>query len=355
VENANSIILRMDTRGCITFLNEYGQRFFGYRADELQGRSVIGTIVPYTETGGRDLEKLIQDTAAHPDRHTSNENQNIRRDGTRAWISWTNRPIHDADGRLVECLAVGNDITALKNAEDQLAQAKDAAESADRLKSAFLATMSHELRTPLNSIIGFTGILLQELAGPLNGEQRNQLTMVQGASRHLLALINDVLDISKIEAGQLTMQRAPFSLPAAIDKVMQTVAPLAKAKNLRLLCELAPDVGEFTADQRRVEQVLLNLLSNAIKFTEQGEVAVRCRREAGWVVLSVQDSGCGIAEEDRRTLFRPFRQLDTGLARKHEGTGLGLAICKRLVELMGGQIELDSEVGKGSTFTVRLP
>jgi PAS domain S-box-containing protein len=355
VENANSIILRIDTRGCITFLNEFGQRFFGYREEELLGRSVIGTIVPPSETGGRDLEQLLQDIAAHPDRHTSNENENVRRDGTRAWISWTNRPIEDGKGRLVECLAVGNDITALKQAEVQLERAKEAAESADRLKSAFLATMSHELRTPLNSIIGFTGILLQGLAGPLNSEQRNQLGMVQIAARHLLALITDVLDISKIEAGQLTIQRAPFSLSSAINKVMQTVTPLAQNKNLQLVCQVAPDVREFLGDQRRVEQILLNLLSNAIKFTEQGNVTLCCTREPEWVILSVRDTGCGIAGEDQQTLFRPFRQLDTGLARKHEGTGLGLAICKRLADLMGGQIELSSVAGKGSVFTVKLP
>jgi PAS domain S-box-containing protein len=355
VENANSIILRMDTHGRITFLNEFGQRFFGYEEAELLGRSVIGTIVPRSETGGRDLEQLIQDIATHPERHANNENEIIRRDGTRAWISWTNRPIDDGKGRMVECLSVGNDITPMKQAEAQLERAKEAAESADRLKSAFLATMSHELRTPLNSIIGFTGILLQGLAGPLNGEQGKQLGMVQNAARHLLALITDVLDISKIEAGQLTIQRTPFSLPSAIDKAMKTVTPLAQSKNLQLVCQVAPDVREFVGDQRRVEQVLLNLLSNAIKFTEQGEVTLCCTREPGWVLISVRDTGCGIAEEDRDTLFRPFRQLDTGLARKHEGTGLGLAICKRLVDLMDGQVELSSVVGKGSDFTVRLP
>jgi PAS domain S-box-containing protein len=355
VESANSIILRMDTEGCITFLNEFGQRFFGYGAEELLGHSVIGTIVPQTETSGRDLDQLIQDTATHPDRHSSNENENIRRDGTRAWISWTNRPIRDGDGRLVGCLSVGNDITPLKLAEVELEKAKEAAESADRIKSAFLATMSHELRTPLNSIIGFTGILLQQLPGPLNDEQRTQMGMVQGAARHLLALINDVLDISKIEAGQLTMQRAPFDLRAAIEKVIETVAPMARSKQLQLLWQIAADVGPFVGDQRRIEQILLNLLSNAIKFTERGQVALYCTREGGWVVISVQDSGCGIAESDRDTLFRPFRQLDTGLTRKHEGTGLGLAICKRLVDAMGGRIELGSEAGKGSTFTVRLP
>jgi signal transduction histidine kinase len=179
--------------------------------------------------------------------------------------------------------------------------------------------------------------------------------MVQNAARHLLALINDVLDISKIEAGQLTMQRSSFRLPEAISKVVQTVSPLAKNKGLEVICGIAPDAQEFVGDQRRVEQVLLNLLSNAIKFTDRGQVTLCCTQDSAWVRLSVQDTGCGIADEDRRTLFRPFRQLDTGLTRKHEGTGLGLAICKRLVDMMGGRIGLASEVNKGSIFTVWLP
>ncbi|HXK88358.1 MAG TPA: ATP-binding protein, partial [Phycisphaerae bacterium] len=259
------------------------------------------------------------------------------------------------EGRLTGCLSVGNDITALKQTQAQLEVAKEAAESADRLKSAFMATMSHELRTPLNSIIGFTGILLQELPGPLNSEQRNQLGMVRNAARHLLALINDVLDISKIEAGQLTVERVPFDLPRTINQVIETVMPLAREKRLQLVTDIAPDIQKLDGDQRRFEQVLLNLLSNAIKFTEQGQVTLRCAREPGWVVISVRDTGCGISEQDQATLFRPFRQLDTGLARKHEGTGLGLAICKRLVDIMKGRIELSSKVGEGSVFTVRLP
>ena len=307
------------------------------------------------ETGGRDLERLMEETATHPDQHTSNENENLRRDGTRVWISWTNRPIHDREGRLTCCLSVGNDITALKQTQAQLEVAKEAAESADRLKSAFMATMSHELRTPLNSIIGFTGILLQELPGPLNSEQRNQLGMVRNAARHLLALINDVLDISKIEAGQLTVERVPFDLPRTINQVIETVMPLAREKRLQLVTDIAPDIQKLDGEQRRIEQVLLNLLSNAIKFTEQGQVTLRCAREPGWVVISVRDTGCGISEQDQATLFRPFRQLDTGLARKHEGTGLGLAICKRLVDIMKGRFELSSKVGEGSVFTVRLP
>ena len=355
VEHANSIILRMDTKGCITFFNEFAERFFGYEAREILGQSVVGTIVPETESSGRDLAALMVDLSRHPDVHTRSENENMRRNGERVWISWTNRPRLDSEGRLIGSLCIGNDITELKAAEAELLRAKEAAESADRIKSAFLATMSHELRTPLNSIIGFTGILLQGLSGPLSDKQRKQLTMVQSSGRHLLALINDVLDISKIEAGQMTVGREPFDLRASIQTVTQSMQPLAQKKNLSLETDIAPQVGWITSDQRRVEQILMNLLSNAIKFTDHGGVGVRGRVEEDWVSIAVSDTGMGIPPDQVQDIFRPFLQLDTGLARRHEGTGLGLSICARLLELMGGQIGVESRPGYGSTFTFKLP
>jgi len=237
----------------------------------------------------------------------------------------------------------------------ELQQALARAESADRIKSAFLATMSHELRTPLNSIIGFTGILLQGLAGELNDEQTRQLGMVRSSARHLLDLINDVLDLSKIEAGQLEVRRDDFDLPALISEVVETVRPEAEGKGLTLDTEVAPAVGMLIADRRRVGQVLLNLLHNAIKFTDHGSVKLVATADGGHVTIEVRDTGIGIREEDVSMLFRPFSQIDTGLTRQHEGTGLGLAICKRLVELMGGRIAARSERGKGSEFSVDLP
>jgi signal transduction histidine kinase len=246
-----------------------------------------------------------------------------------------------------------------------LAIAKDRAESADRLKSAFLATMSHELRTPLNSIIGFTGILVQGLAGPLNLEQAKQLKMVQGSARHLLALINDVLDISKIEAEQLRIHVAPFDLYTLLERVIETVKPLADKKGLAIRAMFRKSVGQMVSDERRVEQILLNLLSNALKFTQEGEVALIVddpadlgpsgRPACACVQFRVTDTGIGIKAEELASLFQPFKQLETGLNLENKGTGLGLAISRRLAQLLDGGIDVSSQYGTGSVFVVTLP
>ena len=255
----------------------------------------------------------------------------------------------------------------IKNQADELEQrvrertaelevAMQQAQEADRIKSAFLASMSHELRTPLNSIIGFTGILLQGLAGNLNEEQQKQMGMVQTSARHLLRLINDVLDISKIEAGQLELSRELFNPAEALRRVIQIVSPLAEKKGLSISLDISPEVGLIYNDRRRVEQILINLLNNAVKFTDKGGIRVTCRREDSRIVTSVADTGIGIRAEDSASLFEAFRQIHTGVARLYEGTGLGLSISKRLTEMLGGEICVESRgEGQGSTFIFTLP
>jgi hypothetical protein len=237
----------------------------------------------------------------------------------------------------------------------QLSEAMEKAKTADRIKSAFLAAMSHELRTPLNSIIGFTGMVLQGLAGPLNEEQKKQLGMVRGSARHLLDLINDVLDISKIEAGQLTLMSENFDLRKSIEKAVQIVLPLADKKNLQIHANIGDNVSEMRGDQRRVEQILINLLNNAVKFTNYGEINLHCHTDKDSITLSVVDTGIGIKPENLNIIFDAFRQVDSGITRVQEGTGLGLNITHKLVEMMGGSIHVESEWKKGSTFTVILP
>lgn len=378
VELANSIILRWNSAGEITFLNEFGREFFGYAEGEIVGRHVVGTIVPETDAEGRDMREFIDRICAAPELYDRSLNMNMRRNGERVWIAWTNRILRDARNDSVEILSVGTDVTAQRRAEvamrevnetlerkvagrtEELQAALQRAEAADQVKSAFLATMSHELRTPLNSIIGFTGLMLQGLAGPLNDEQTKQMGMVRGSARHLLELINDVLDISKIEAGQLEVRSEAFDLPGLIEEAIASVRPLADKKELGLVCVVDPALGEMVSDRRRVGQILLNLLNNAIKFTERGCVTLSAdlldgHSAAPVVRLRVTDTGIGIKPDDVSRLFRPFHQIETGLARSHEGTGLGLVICRRLAALLGGAIAVTSEWGKGSEFTVTLP
>jgi PAS domain S-box-containing protein len=237
----------------------------------------------------------------------------------------------------------------------ELEKEKAKAQSADLMKSAFLATMSHELRTPMNSIIGFTGILLKEFAGPLNKEQKKQLSMVKNSSQHLLGLINDVLDISKIEAGKLKVSIYPFNYVKTIEKTIDFLVPQANKKGLHIRSKITETDIILNSDERRVEQVLLNLLSNAIKFSNKGTIQVKVVIIDNLVVTQVIDQGIGIGKKDLNKLFVPFIQLEGGISRSHEGTGLGLAICKSLIEKLGGTIKVQSKKGEGSNFTFTLP
>ena len=236
----------------------------------------------------------------------------------------------------------------------ELTAANNKLQEVDKLKSLFIASMSHELRTPLNSIIGFTGILLQGLAGPLNDEQRKQLGMVKGSSHHLLELITDIIDISKIEAGKISLSLGYFDLSSTAREVLQSFQPAAGRKALKLTIE-APDRLQIRSDERRVRQVLVNLIGNAVKLTSTGEVSVAVKVENGSARVAVRDTGRGIRTEDMGRLFQFFSQITYKDTPKHEGTGLGLYLSKKLMNLLGGDIRAESEFGKGSVFTMTLP
>jgi PAS domain S-box-containing protein len=237
----------------------------------------------------------------------------------------------------------------------ELVQANQRLEELDRLKSQFLATMSHELRTPLNSIIGFTGILRKGFAGPVNDEQYKELGMVFGSAKHLLSLINDLLDLSRIEAGKVELESEPFNFLEVIEEVVQNLTPLAGQKNLRLATDLPGSGIEMVGDRKRSYQVLLNLANNAVKFTDHGEVKITARVEQDQLRVCVADTGIGIKPEQMGMLFEAFRQLDGTARRVYEGTGLGLHLCRRLLTLMHGEIGAESDFGKGSRFTFTLP
>jgi signal transduction histidine kinase len=230
-------------------------------------------------------------------------------------------------------------------------------EQASSLKTQFLTNMSHELRTPLNAILGYTHMLLQGVSGPVSDAQRRSLTRIDSNSRHLLALINDILDITRIEAGRMPINVTTFRVVQLIDEVMAELEPIVRRSNLSVKSKIQPNVPQLRSDRQKVKQILVNLLSNALKFTHQGSVTVTAgfQRSGRTITIAVSDTGIGIAEADQVRIFEDFRQLDSSPARGYGGAGLGLSICRRLAATLEGAIELQSEPGKGSTFTLKLP
>jgi signal transduction histidine kinase len=267
------------------------------------------------------------------------------------------RPFSDKEIQLVAtfadqaAIAFAN-VRLLNELQDKTRQL----EVANKHKSEFLANMSHELRTPLNAIIGFSEVLIERMFGELNDKQADYLADIHSSGRHLLSLINDILDLSKVEAGRMELEPGRFHVPTALSNAMMLVRERAQRHAIQLSVDVDPQIDELIADERKFKQILLNLLSNAVKFTpDGGRVDVTARREADELVVAVRDTGIGIAEKDRRAVFEEFRQVGRDYTHKHEGTGLGLTLTRRFVELHGGRIWLESELGKGSTFTFTIP
>ncbi len=368
IEHARTVILRWDVNGEVTYINDFGERCFGYKRAELFGRHLVGTIVPETDTAGKDLRQMIDNIIHSPADYHENENENVTRDGRRIWMHWSNTAVSEKNGTLVEILSIGTDVTERKVAEQQLFETHQylekavhrsselAAEAAraNAAKSEFLANMSHELRTPMNGVIAMAGLLSTTL---LTGEQRNYVGVIRKSGKHLMTIINDILDYSKIEARRMGLEEVSFSLAEVMNELMPLLQAGADEKGLHLHCVIEADVPAIVrGDPARLRQILLNLASNAVKFTEQGNVSVRVSvdsRELQQLVLrfTVNDTGIGIAAEQLPLIFDPFTQADSSTTRRFGGTGLGLSISRQLVELMGGELEVTSREGEGSVFS----
>jgi PAS domain S-box-containing protein len=348
-------LMTTDPSGIITDVNKQMEALTGCTRDEL-----IGAPFKNYFTDAERAEAGIKLVLSK--RKVTNYELTARaRDGKETVVSYNATTFYDRDRRLQGVFAAARDVTERKRAEEQielqnraLELSRREAERANRLKSQFLASMSHELRTPLTAIIGFSELLGDEVAGALNEKQRRYVEHARQAGRHLLQLINDILDLSKIEAGQIELHLEPFSLAAALPEVLSTLKPIAMNKKIRLETQVT-DL-QLYADRVHFKQILYNLLSNAVKFTPKGgEVRLESRSEGGFTCVSVADTGIGIAPEDQERIFEEFRQVSDTTRGVKEGTGLGLAITKRLVEQQGGRIWVESEAGKGSRFSFTLP
>jgi PAS domain S-box-containing protein len=351
-----SVVVKVRGDGVITFANAYASELLGFANAELVG-SRLTLIVPPEEQ--EEVRRRI-DSLRGDEARVNEVNRNVTKSGQRIWVAWSNRSIRSGEGKDKEVLCVGTDITEevrhkqrLEETIGELRLAQEAAMQATRAKSAFLANMSHEIRTPMNGIIGMTELALDT---ELSAEQRDYLNTVKWSADALLTLINDILDFSKIEAGRIELDPIEFLLRDALSDTLNPLALRASSKGLELAYDVAADVPDaLVADVYRLRQVIVNLVGNAIKFTDSGEVVVSVHtlETAGderVLEFSVRDSGIGITAEAAARLFKPFEQADAATTRKYGGTGLGLAISKQLVELMGGQIRLLSEPGRGSTF-----
>ncbi|HLY99070.1 MAG TPA: response regulator [Candidatus Angelobacter sp.] len=338
--------------GYFKYVNPAGEKLLGFSKEELMARPRIELIHPDDRAKTGNEEQRVKNGGTI----LGFENRYLTGSGSYKWLFWNDIAVPEE--KAFYCVA--RDVTQSRQFLQQIEvqnrelEARNReVERATQLKSKFLASMSHELRTPLNAIVGFSGLLADELAGPLNEKQRRFVGHIKQGSAHLLQLINDILDLSKIEAGQLDIHCQDFDLQEALPEVLSTIRPLATASGVTLRGDL--EISIFVhADRVRFRQILYNLLSNAVKFTpREGEVAVKCIQQEDMVRISVSDTGGGIRPEDQAVIFEEFRQLE-GEA-KHQGTGLGLAITRRLVEQHGGKIWLESEVGKGTLFQFTLP
>jgi len=354
VGHANDIIYRTDARGCFTEFSPSAVAVSGYSAEELLHMRFVELIVP------EDQLSALRFYAVQQRNKLSNTYREFRmrcKDGSNRWIGQNVQPIIE-NNKVVGFQAVARDITALKQMQDELIRARDLALESVRIKSEFVANMSHEVRTPMNGILGMTELLLET---NLEASQHRMITTVKSSAEALLNIVNDILDFSKIEAGKLSLETIGFDLRQTVEDTLLLLTPIAQKKGLTLHADIIPGVAQYIkGDPGRVKQVLLNLAGNALKFTTNGEVTIAVKPEPdagnGKSILKfeVRDTGIGIPKHQLVNLFKAFTQGDTSTTRKFGGTGLGLAISERLINAMGGTIEVESTVGMGSVFSFTI-
>jgi PAS domain S-box-containing protein len=360
LEVAPDAVVTVDDQGKIVLVNGQTEKLFGYQRHELLGEPVE-RLIPARVREGHSQQRVGYSAAPHARVMGAGlELYALRKDGTEFPVEISLSPIQTSEGfRVISSI---RDVSERKKSQMQIEQQNRElelrnreVERATKLKSKFLASMSHELRTPLNAIVGFSELLAEGTPGQLNDKQKRFVNHIKQGSAHLLQLINDILDLSKIEAGQLELRCEGFQIKDALPEVLSIIRPLAMAKNIQIEQKMENDQHVY-ADRVRFKQILYNLLSNAVKFTPKaGRIDIDCHGDGNSVCISVMDSGVGIRAEDQAVIFEEFRQVEGPAGTTHEGTGLGLAITKRLVEQQGGGISLKSEFGKGSRFTFTLP